>query len=492
MSVLVVGLSHRTAPIELLERTALSPAEVGALTAELCRGDHVIEATVLATCNRLEVYADVGKFHGGVGEIGTALAKVTGVGLEELTDHLYAHYEGAAVAHLFRVACGLDSMAVGEAQILGQVRSALRAAQQTGSAGRVIGQLVQHALRVGKRAHAETGLDRAGPTLVEAGLARAADLVGPLGAARVLVLGAGSMSGLSVATAARAGAASIAVCSRTLERAERLAASVGGLPVPIERLREAVADADVVIACAGSAGHLVGAADVAAAQRARGGRPQVFVDLALPRDVDPAVADLPGATVLDLEQLGRDLRAGGLGEDLAEVRALVADEVTTYLAEQRAKEVAPTVVALRAMANTVVEGELTRLQSRVGRVEPALLAELQQTVHRVVEKLLHQPTVRVKELAAEPGGDSYAEALRMLFNLGPEPSGALGGLPAGLPTGVELAVHLDAAPPAALTAPRPDASSPTGSNGPTGPDRPDHLDHLDTRAGRLDRTGGSL
>jgi len=448
MSVLVVGLSHRTAPIALLERTTLGSAEADALAVELCRGDHVIEAISLVTCNRLEVYADVSKFHGGVGEIATALAKITGVALEELTEHLYVHYEGAAVAHLFRVACGLDSMAVGEAQILGQVRTALRAGQASGSAGRTIGHLVQTALRVGKRAHSETELDKAGPTLVEAGLQRAAELLGPLEATRTLILGAGAMSGLAVSSAFRAGVASISVCSRTLGRADRLAALVGGVPVPLSELPAALAAADLVIACAGSTGYLVTEADVVTAMSpaaARGGRPLVFIDLALPRDVDPGVADQPGVSVFDLEQLGRDLSAHGLSEDLADVRALVAGEVETYLADQRAKEVAPTVVALRAMARSVVESELHRLQSRVGTVEPSVLAELEQTVHRVVEKLLHQPTVRVKELAAEPGGDSYAEALRLLFNLGPEPSEALSGLPADLPAGVELAVQFDPA-----------------------------------------------
>jgi glutamyl-tRNA reductase len=443
MSVLVVGLSHRTAPIELLERTALDPRAASELSSDLCRGDHVIEATSLVTCNRLEVYADVSKFHGGVGEIGNTLAKATGVPLEELTEHLYVHYEGAAVAHLFRVACGLDSMAVGESQILGQVRTALRTSQASGSAGRTIGHLVQNALRVGKRAHTETKLDRAGPTLVEAGLKRATKLLGPLDQVRVLVLGAGAMSGLAVASASRAGLTSISVCSRTLGRAGRLAASVGGVPVPLEELPSALAAADLVIACAGSAGYLVDRDVAAAAQAARGGRAQVFIDLALPRDVDPSIAALPGVSVFDLEQLGRDLSAEGLSEDLADVRALVADEVETYLADQRAKEVAPTVVALRAMASSVVETELQRLGSRVGAVDPTVLAELEQTVHRVVEKLLHQPTVRVKELAAEPGGDSYAEALRLLFNLGPEPSGAVAGLPGELPVGVELAVQLD-------------------------------------------------
>ena len=439
MSIMIVGLSHRTAPISLLERTTLSAEAAADLVARLCRGEHVAEAIALVTCNRLEVYAEVSKFHGGIGEIGAALAEATGVPLTELTEHLYVHYENAAVAHLFQVTCGLDSMAVGEQQILGQVRVALRSAQASGSAGRTIGHLVQNALRVGKRVHSETLLDKAAPSLVEAGLRQAAELLGPLSGVNVLVLGAGSMSGLSVASAHRAEVASIAVCSRTLPRARRLAESVGGLPVPVEQLESALAAADLVIACAGATGYLVGHAAAERAAQTRAGRPQVYVDLALPRDVDPEIAGLPSTQVYDLEQLGRILTAEGLSEDLAEARAMVEAEVALYLADQRAKEVAPTVVALRSMARSVMQAELDRLSGRLDGLDPDVYAELEQTVHRVVEKLLHAPTVRVKELAAAPGGDTYAEALRLLFNLGPAPETKKAG---DLP-GVELAVQLE-------------------------------------------------
>ena len=442
MSVLVVGLSHRTAPIGVLERASMSAQAAAELAQELSRGDHVLEAVCLVTCNRLEVYADVSKFHGGVGEIGTALAKTIGIDLEVLTEHLYAHYESAAVSHLFAVAAGLDSMAVGEAQILGQVRAALRAGQEAGSAGRQIGHLLQNALRVGKRAHRETQLDHAAPSLVDAGLTRAADLLGGISGRRVLVIGAGAMSGLSVATAARAGSASITVCSRTLPRAQRLAASVQDLaPVesraaPIHDLARVLPEADIVIACAGAPGHLVTAQAVSAALAARHGsgedanRPQVYIDLAVPRDVDPVAGELDGARVIDLELLGRDLSQAGLADVVAQARDLVAAEVSAYLAAQRAQEVAPTVVALRTMARSVVEAELARLAGRLGTLDPATHAEIEQTVHRVVEKLLHPPTVRMKELAAEPGGSSYAEALRTLFDLGAEPDAA--EVPAGI------------------------------------------------------------
>lgn len=425
MSVLVVGLSHRTAPMPVLERATLTTAAARDLELELCRGEFVAEAVVLSTCNRLEVYAEVSKFHGGVAGIGTALATATGLPLEELSDHLYVHYEDAAVRHLFTVVSGLDSMAVGEAQVLGQVRAALRDAQKNGAAGRSVGHLMQNALRVGKRAHSETRLDRAAPSLVEAGLERASmvlgDAAGAPAAPRALVIGAGAMSGLAATTAQRAGVAEIIVCSRTEARARRVAEGVGGTALPMAQLDVALQAADVVITCAGAGGYLVDAGAAAAAQRARGGRAQVYVDLALPRDVDPAVAELDAVTLVDLEVLGRDLATRGLDEDLADVRVLIDQEVAAYLAAQRAEAVAPTVVALRAHARSVVEAELARLESRLEDVDERVRAELARTLHRVVEKLLHTPTVRMKELAAEPGGSSYAEALRALFGLGTVP-----------------------------------------------------------------------
>jgi glutamyl-tRNA reductase len=417
MSLLVVGLSYRTAPLALLERAALSAAACRGLEARLCLSDHIAEAVVLSTCNRLEVYVEVSRFHGGVADVGEQVAMATGVALPELTDHLYVHYETAAVAHLFSVVCGLDSMAVGEQQILGQVRLAMRAASDQGAVGRSLSAALQHALRVGKRAHSETGLDRAGHSLVEAGLDQAQTVLGPLTGATVLVVGAGAMSGLAVATLARAGFADLMVANRTAERAARLAAGVGGRAVPMAALPQALAEADLVLSCTGSVGYVVELAGATQARRSRAGRPQVYVDLALPRDIAPEVSRLDGVTVVDLEVLGRRLVADQVSADLAEVRELIAEEVSAFLGAQRAEAVAPTVVALRAMARSVVDAELARLAGRLGEIDDRIRTELEQTVHRVVEKLLHTPTVRVKELAGEPGGSTYAEALRELFGL---------------------------------------------------------------------------
>ena len=432
MSLLAVGISHHTAPIEVLERLALDAESTRALAGELTGSDQVREVAVLATCNRLEVYADVTTFHGGLAEVGRRLVERSGLDLADLTPHLYVRYAEHAVTHLFGVAAGLDSMAVGETQVLGQVRATLRRAQEDGTVGRVLDPLLQHSLRTGKRAHTETGLDRAGHSLVEAALAHAPRAGVELGTASAVVVGAGAMSGLAAATLHRGGVRSVVVANRSAERARRLAEAVEGRWLTLDdeqALVAALARADVLISCTGAVGHVltverVGAArELRAADAARAGTTpadQLVVDLALPRDVDPAVASLPGVHVVDLATLGAELAEQEMGAEIEAARRIVEDEVVAYLQAQRADEVAPTVVALRSYARQVVEAELARLRARLGtEVDPRVATEVERSVHRVVEKILHTPTVRVKTLAAgdDGAGTHYAAALRELFDL---------------------------------------------------------------------------
>lgn len=414
MSVLVVGVSHRTAPVPLLEKVTIGLHDSGAVAQRLTDGS-VAEAVVLATCNRVEIYADTDAFHAGVDAVSDLLARSSGVPLSTLTDHLYVHWEGQAVTHLFQVACGLDSMVIGESQILGQLRRAYAASRA--GAGRTLHELFQSALRVGKRVHAETGIDEAGRSLVSVGLERAVTAVGPLEGRDVLVIGAGSMGALAGSTLRRAGVASITVANRTAANARRLATSLEGVGIGLEDLESALVKADVVVSSTGATGVVVPLELVSRAVHDRGGRPVAFLDLALPRDIDPAVRDLPGVTLVDLETLQSVLAATEAGAEVEAARSIVMAEVGGFLAWQRASRVAPTVAALRSRAAQVAEAELARLDARLPELDEHTRAELAATVRRVVGTLLHTPTVRVKELAEAPAAGSYAEALRELFGL---------------------------------------------------------------------------
>ena len=425
MSVLVVGLSHKSAPVTVLERAAaVSGDALAKLLSDLARAEPVAETFVVSTCNRVEVYADVDRFHAGVTAICELLARHCGIPARELTRHLYVHYEDRAVSHLLAVACGLDSMVAGDEQIVGQVRSALRLADEQDTVGRVLGDLGRVALRAGKRARAETGIGRAGVSLLSLAAQLAAPSIGGssgqgLAGRDVLVVGAGSMSALAVATASRDGAASVVVANRTRRHAERLAAWSGVAATRVAGLDElpaALAEADIVICCTGAAGHVITADVVPAARRGR----LVFLDLAMPRDVEPAVADLPGVTVIGLAMLREHGTAAG-ADDIAAVRAIIEAELAAYRSAIDAARVAPTVVALRAKAAGVVDAELARLAGRLGAdgISGHALDEIAQTMRRVAGKVLHAPTVRVKELASSPGGEEYAAALRVLFDLDP-------------------------------------------------------------------------
>jgi glutamyl-tRNA reductase len=421
MSVLVVGLSHRSAPVAMLERAAVTGDDLVKLLHEVHASAHVAEVMIVSTCNRVEVYMAVDKFHSAVSAVSELLSRFAAVPLDDLSQHLYVHYEDRAIQHAFAVACGLESMVVGESQILGQLRQAFRLAQTEGTIGRTLNEVVQRALRVGKRAHAETGIDKAGASLVSVGLDVAAEHLGPLPGKRALVVGAGSMSALAVATLARAGVAEIVVANRTYARADRLArgAEVPARAIELADLGSGLAAADLVVSCTGATG-LVITADFLAEHLAGG--PVFFLDLALPHDVDPAVRELPGVALAGLDDLRRSAAVRGvIGPEAVEaVRQIAAEEVAAFLGDARAAAVAPTVVALRSKAADVVETELARLTGRLPTLDDKTHSEIAQTVRRVVDKLLHAPTVRVKELAAASGGDTYATALRELFDLDPK------------------------------------------------------------------------
>jgi glutamyl-tRNA reductase len=330
----------------------------------------------------------------------------------ELQDVCAVYFDEGAVVHTFSVASGLDSVVVGESQVLGQVKAALTHCQAVGSVGTVLNTLFQSAIRVAKRVHSETGIGSAGRSLVTAAYDLLTRSRGDLAGQRLVVVGAGAMASLAARTAAEAGAA-VTCANRTLATAERLAAAIGGVAVELSELPSALKATDVLVTCTGAKAVAITPVDLADTP-VKG-----VVDLALPADVDSAVADL-GIELVNLERLVAERDESGTGAEVEFARDLVRQEVTTFLSVRRSSQVAPTVVALRSMASNVVATELARLDGKLPNLGDRERAEVQRTVSRIVDKLLHQPTVRVQELAADPDALDYAAALRELFALHPQ------------------------------------------------------------------------
>lgn len=438
MSVLLFGVSHRSAPVAVLEQLSADESDQIKLVEGLLQAPLVTEVMLLSTCNRVEVYAVVDAFHGGLSAIGQVLAEHADMSMGELTKHAYVRYSEAAVEHLFAVTSGLDSAVIGEQQVLGQVRRAYATAEANRTVGRVLHDLAQRALAVGKRVHSETAIDAAGASVVSVALHVAAERLyrpelGPsytaLAGRTATVIGAGSMGALTAAHLVRLGVSQINVVNRSLPRAQRLAEiiaeqGVNAQAMTLDQLPAALATADLAVSCTGAVRPVVTLANVhhalATAPRDELAQPLVMCDLGMPRDIDPAIAGLPGVTVIDMDRVQREPSARAAAADAEAARSIVAAEVAAYLAAQRMAEVTPTVTALRQRAADVVEAELLRLENRLPGLDGDQRDEVARTVRRVVDKLLHAPTVRIKQLAGAPGGDTYAEALRELFELDPQ------------------------------------------------------------------------
>jgi glutamyl-tRNA reductase len=426
VSVLLFGVSHSSAPVSVLERLSLSRPDQAKVADQVLQSNLVTEAMVLSTCNRVEVYAVVEAFHGGITAIGQVLAECSGMSLRDLTRYAYVRYAEAAVEHLFAVASGLDSAVVGEQQVLGQVRRAYAVAEANHTVGPVLHELAQRALAAGKRVHSETAIDAAGSSIVSVAIDMAAVQLGGLAGRNTVIVGAGSMGALAAKHFAGAGVKRVRVVSRSLSHAHRLADNLCAQGVDadvhgLEHLVTALTDADVVVSCTGAMQPVVTVSDVhrGLADRPRH-RPLVICDLGMPRDVDPAVTRLPDVCVIDMDRVQRDPSAYAAAADTEAARQIIAAEVDGYVTGQRMAAVTPTVTALRQHAADVMEAELLCLERRLPGLDGVQREQVARAVRRVVDKLLHTPTVRIKQLATAPGGDSYAEALRELFELDPQ------------------------------------------------------------------------
>jgi glutamyl-tRNA reductase len=417
MSIVVIGVNHRTGPLAVLERLTIAPADVAKAVVGLAARDNLREVAVLSTCNRIEVYAVAERFHGAYADIRDFMCELGALRPDELHPHLYSQHDEAAAQHLFEVAAGLDSAVLGESEILGQVRTAWQVARDEGGVRSSLDLLFRHALSVGKRARTETSISRGTSSISHAAVQMVSDRLGALDGRNVLVVGAGEM-GVGVATALhKAGAGSITVCNRTPQRGSHLAGRVGGRAIGLDHVGDALAVADVVVACTASGQSLVTREDVAANKRA--GLPLLIVDIAVPRSVDRSVAELDGLTVLDLDDLrdwadrGITLRSG----EVDNVRAIVTAEVEQFSMEVTARQAAPLVAQLHETAEAVRTKEVARFAGRLAQLDDDERDTIEALTRAIVAKLLHGPSVRLRHDAGTPKGERNAAAVSDLFDL---------------------------------------------------------------------------
>ena len=419
MSLVVIGLNHRTAPLDLLERMSIDDSRLTKALADLVDRPHVTEAVILSTCNRTEVYAFVEKFHGAYQDVREFLSAITYQPPELFADHLYAHYDEEVARHLFRVASGLDSAVVGENEVLGQVRRAWETSQHEHTAGPVLAPLFRHAVETGKRARTETTISRNIASVSQAAVAMARQHLDELDGASVLVLGAGEMGEGLVRSLGDAGASSISIANRTWENAVELAGRVGGTPVPLAAIASALVDVDLLVTSTGATSIMIETTELSALMQQRNERPLLIVDIAVPRDVDPAASAIDGITLLDMDDL-RAFADSGIRErqrEVSAVEAIIEQEVERYMAYATAREVAPLIAALHGRADEIRDTEFERFASRLHDLSPKEREAVEALIQGVIGKMLYRPTVRLKDAAGTARGERLADALRDLFDL---------------------------------------------------------------------------
>lgn len=424
MSTVVVGLNHKTAPIALLERLAIGSDDLPKALHQLESYEHVLEGAVLSTCNRIEVYAVVSKFHGGAQDLRNFFAEFCHVAPEDFTDHLYTYHDEGAIRHLFRVAAGIDSMVVGESEILGQVRRSYQLAHDEGVLHRALGAAFRRALRVGKRARNETAVGRNPVSVSSAAveLAKRAFTDGSLAGKKTVIVGAGKMGRLAADALASSGADKVIVVNRTEDKARELAAALDVESRPMEALQGAIAEADILICSTTAPQTVVERNLVEAATRGRD-RELFIVDIAVPRDVDPAVSQIPGVVLRDIDDL-RSVVETGIGSrvgEISKVETIITEELHRFTAWERAGEAAPTISALIERADEVRSNEMEALKKRLAELTPEQLDAVDHLTQRIISKLLHVPITKAKEISSSKQGYLYLNALRELFELDDEP-----------------------------------------------------------------------
>lgn len=436
MHVIALGMNHKTAPVAVRERLALTERTQEAVLAALTAAEPVQESVIVSTCNRLEVYAVVTRYHEAMEALVKLLSEHSGLPLNDLLPHLYFHHHHEVARHLFRVSCGLDSMVIGEDEILGQVREAYRSAEKNGCVGRLLHELFQRALRVGKRARAQTAIGEHAASVSYAAVELARQQLGSLAGRSVMVVGAGAMAERAADTLRRHGTAPVTFVNRTLEHAEALAQRWQGEALALDRLPDMLTQVDIAIFSTAAPHHLLSAGDLRAAMAQRGGRPLLVIDIAVPRNVDPEAASVPGVTLFDIDGL-QQIIAENLRQREAEVpavEALIRQEVASFSQWLEQQEIAPLIRSLRQKAEEIRQEELAKLKQKLPELNRRQWALIETATAVIVNKILTTPTQRLKQAAGDDQAVVYARTLSELFDLRDVINERLTpGLPEGLP-----------------------------------------------------------
>jgi glutamyl-tRNA reductase len=401
------------------ERVAVPSSRIVKAVHDLALREHLAEVVLLSTCNRTEIYARCTKFHAAVSDVLDFLAEQASATPDDFTEHLYTYYDDGAVAHLFGVAAGLDSMILGEGEILGQVRDAWQLAQDEGVSSQLMARVFRQAIEVGKRARTETTIGQRALSIASAAVALAEQKMFSLRGRSVLILGAGDVAQGFGRSLVSAGVGEVVVANRTHARAVDLAGRIGGRPVPLSELSEVLTTVDVLLTATDSSEIHVERDDIEAVMERRDGVPLLVVDIAVPRDVDPGAGDVEGVTLLDMDDL-MSFTETSMHErrrEIGRVQSIIMDELERFQTERTAREVAPVVTALRTRAEGVRTAELARFRSKLDGLDPEQRDAVEALTQRIINKLLHEPTVRLKDTAGTARGELYADALSALFDL---------------------------------------------------------------------------
>ena len=418
MSIVVLGVNYHTSPVTLLEKVMIPVPAMSSALRDLSEHSDIREVVILSTCNRTEVYAVAERFHSAHADILEFLCATSGLSADEIAPHLYSQYDEEAVVHLFEVTAGIDSAVLGETEIVGQVRDAWDFAMKQGTSRSTLNLLFRYALESGKRARTETGISRSTASVAHAAVEMSEEILGTLQGKRVLVVGAGEMGEGVAGALSRAGAESITVLNRTAARAQVLATKIGARVSDFSNLESELGTVDVVVTCTG-AGEIIIDHDLMKRVRQVHSNPVLLVDIALPRDVAASVSELPGVTLRDLDHLsewaqrGIDKRSSEVGQ----VRVIIGEEVDRFLLDQTQRQAAPLVAQLRRFVEDIRQAEVDRFDASLAAMTPEQRELVESISHGIINKMLHAPSVRLREAAGTPQGERLSAAVRDLFSL---------------------------------------------------------------------------